>query len=469
MSLRLRLALWYGGLTGVVVVLVCVYSYAVHSRAHYDELDRVLLHSGQHVVEELLAAEPNEYQGVLTLAEHLGTRVALLDSAGRTVVHAGAVGPSIDINALRARPPRPAYPLIAHLAPSLHRVMLDGGRFAVVDDRAGHRWRVFVLPFDGGHRVFAMSQPLADLDTAVARFGAIMLVMAAVGSVLTFAVGWLLAGRALQPVAGLTAEARAIARSHAFSRRVPVAHPRDELGRLAVTFNEMLGSLETAYTAQQRFVGDASHELRAPLTVLQANLELLRRAPSLDPDERTRALEDAHTEAQRLARLVADLLALARADAGEQLRRDQVELDRVLMDVLGQARHLAKGQRLEVAELEPAVVVGDADRLKQLLLILLDNAIKYTPPGGRVALGLRREGNVARVTVRDTGIGIPAESLPHVFERFYRADPARSRDPGGTGLGLSIARWIVAQHGGNVDLTSAPGQGTTAVVMVPVS
>ena len=469
MSLRLRLALWYGGLTGVVVVLVCAYSYAVHSRAHYDELDRVLLHSAQHVAEELLAVRPNEYQNILTSAEHLGTRVAVFDSGGRTVLQAGAAGPAIDVNVLRAHPPQPAYPLIGRLAPSLHHVTLDGGRFATVDDSAGHRWRVFVLPLEGEHRTFAMSQPLAELDAAVARFGAIMLVMAVVGSLLTFGVGWLLARRALQPVAGLTAEARAIARSRAFSRRVPVVHSRDELGRLAVTFNEMLGSLETAYTAQQRWVGDASHELRAPLTVLQANLELLRREPSLDAEERARALQEAHTEAERLARLVADLLSLARADAGEQMRRDRVEIDRVLMDVLGQARHLAKGQRLEVTELEPLVVLGDADRLKQLLLVLLDNAIKYTPSGGRVALGLRREGSVARLTVRDTGVGISSEALPHVFDRFYRADPARSRDPGGTGLGLSIAQWIVTQHGGDIELTSTPGQGTTAAVTLPVS
>jgi two-component system OmpR family sensor kinase len=349
----------------------------------------------------------------------------------------------------------------------LHHVDSAGGVFGLLRDERGHRWRVFLARIDSGERWLAAVQPLAPLDESVRRFGQLMAAMALIGAILTFAVGWLLAGRALRPVTVLTDEARTIARSQAFARRVPVEHPRDELGRLATTFNEMLQSLEAAYAAQQRFVSDASHELRAPLTVLQANLELLQRAPGLAPPEREQALAEAHLVSERLVRLVADLLALARADAGLQLRREPVELDRVLMDVLGQARHLVRRQQLEVRELEPIQVMGDAHRLMQLVLILVDNAIKYTPGTGRVALSLRRDGSTARLTVRDTGIGIAADALPHVFERFYRADPARSRDAGGTGLGLSIARWIAMQHGGTIELESVPGRGTSAIVTLP--
>ncbi len=470
MSLRLRLALWYGGMTGVAVVLVCLYSYAVHSRAHYDELDRMLHSSAAHVAEELQGTAPLAFPGVLSASLHLGIALRLFDAEGRLVLQTANAAslPEFDPHGGRVDFRDRPYPRVAVLAPALHRVDSAGGVFGLMRDERGRRWRVFLARVGGGGaQTLAAVQPLAALDASVRRFGHLMAVMALIGAVLTFAVGWLLASRALHPVTVLTDEARTIAQSQAFARRVPVEHPRDELGRLAVTFNEMLESLERAYAAQQRFVSDASHELRAPLTVLQANLELLRRARDLPPPEREQALADAHVEAERLGRLVADLLALARADAGLQLRHELVELDRVLMDVLGEARHLARGQRLEVGELEPVHVVGDADRLKQLVLILVDNAIKYTPAPGRVVLSLRRDGPTVRLTVRDTGVGIAAEALPHVFERFYRADPARSRDPGGTGLGLPIGRWIAMQHGGTIELESVPGRGTTALVTLP--
>ena len=292
----------------------------------------------------------------------------------------------------------------------------------------------------------------------------------AAGVVVALAAGWLMAGQALRPVAALTETARAISRSRDLGRRVPGTRDTGELGQLTQTVNEMLASLEEAYEAQRRFVSDASHELRAPLTAIQGNLELLEQRAEATAAEREVAIREAAREARRLAQLVADLLALARADAGVTLRRERVELDRLALDALSSARHLASGQRLEVGVLEPVVVAGDPDRLRQLLLVLLDNAIKYTPSEGAVTLGVRRSGAAqAELTVRDTGVGIPPEALPHVFERFYRADPARARDPGGTGLGLPIARWIAEQHGGEVSLESAPERGTTAVVRLPLT
>ena len=469
MTLRLRLALWYGGMTGAVVILVCLYSYAVHSRAHYDELDRMLHRSAEHVAEELAVVAPAEYGEVLSASQYLGTATRLFDAGGRLTLaspNAASLPPDGPRELATSGSARP-YPNIAKLAPSLHENDSMTGVFGVLVDGRGDRWRVFVDGVGRGGPTLAAFQPLAGIDESVRRFGQLMVVMAVIGSALTFFAGWLVAGQALRPVAVLTNAARTISRSREFGRRVPVVHPRDELGRLATTFNEMLVSLETAYAAQQRFAADASHELRAPLTVLQANLELLGRKPPLAVEERDSALSEATAEAERLARLVRDLLALARADAGQQIRREVVELDRVLMDVLGQARHLARGQRLEVGELEPVRIMGDADRLKQLLLVLVDNAIKYTKPPGQVVLALKRVASGARITVRDTGVGIPAEALPHVFERFYRADPARSRDPGGTGLGLPIAGWIAVQHGGTIDLESTLGKGTTAVVTLP--
>jgi len=266
----------------------------------------------------------------------------------------------------------------------------------------------------------------------------------------------------------MTQTAQTITLSQDLTRRIEMPAHQDELGRLARTFNEMLESIEAASSAQQRFVSDASHELRAPLTAIQGNLELLSRHRSMPQAEREEALAEVTREANRLSRLVADLLALARADAGVPLKHRLLDLDEVVLDAYHEARQLSQGQALTLDLFEPIQVTGDEDRLKQLVLILLDNALKYTPANGHVTLGLQRQDTGSKITVRDTGVGIPPEDLPHVFERFYRADPARGRDPGGTGLGLPIAHWIVEQHGGKITLESQPGQGTVATVCLPL-
>ena len=225
--------------------------------------------------------------------------------------------------------------------------------------------------------------------------------------------------------------------------------------------------LKALVEAQKRFVADASHELRAPLTAIQGNLEILQRFPHMRQADRQAALDEATREAQRLARLVNDMLALARGDAGAQLHREPVGLGNLLREVFEEAHHLADGYRFELGDLPDLWAQGHRDRLKQVLIILLDNAFKYTPPGGTIRLELAEREGRAQVRVSDSGIGIAPEDLPHVFERFYRVDESRSQQSGGSGLGLSIAKWIVEQHGGEIWLESAPGQGTTAVVELP--
>jgi signal transduction histidine kinase len=466
-SLRLRLALWYGALTGLVVLLICSYSYAVHARAHYDQADAILHGVAQHAELELRDAfSADDTARVVAVARALGAYVQVPGQA-RVAGQAGSDAPAIPLSVLHAQRSEPAYQGIARFAPTLHAGAGPDGilRNLVAPNE---RWRIF-LARERGAAPLTVAMPLGAIDRSIAAFGLLMLLMAAVGSASAFLMGWFLAARALRPVAQLTQTAAHIASSRELARRVPAGGSRDELAVLARTFNDMLASLERAHIAQQRFVSDASHELRAPLTIIHANLELLRRGDALAPDDRASAIREAHTEASRLARLVADLLALARADAGVPIRRVPVELDRVLLDVVGEARHLAKGQRLEIGQVEPTVVTGDPDRLRQLLLILLDNAIRYTPAPGRVTVALRHFGQQAEVEVRDEGVGIPPADLPRVFERFYRADPARSRDPGGSGLGLAIAQWIVARHDGTVTLRSRPGEGTTAAVMLPAA
>lgn len=470
MSIRIRLALWYGALTGLVLVVVSLVMYAMHTRALYDDLDSVMERATSHLTEEVRLATTQEEVARLFQVPISPDLVGRLYRADGTLVAEtsnATAAPEVNPDAVLSNPSRDVFDPIVGLAPHLVNVHGSNGTFSVISDDAGHRWRVYALTIDGQDGTLVTSTPLERLDASVVRFRWLVTALSASGSAMALLVAALLAGRALRPVATLTTTAGRIAQVREFGRRVPVADARDELGRLAVTFNDMLSSLEEAYRAEQRFVSDASHELRAPLTIIQANLEFLEQRPDLPDVERREMITDACNETRRLTTLVGDLLALARADAGVALQRYRVELDRVLLDAVSDARQLLRGQRLEVGPLEPAMVEGDADRLRQLFLALLDNAIKYTPSGKRITISLRHDAGAAIVDIRDEGVGIPPDDLPRVFERFYRADPARSRDPGGTGLGLPIAQWIVHQHGGDIQLQSEPSTGTTVHVCLP--
>lgn len=219
---------------------------------------------------------------------------------------------------------------------------------------------------------------------------------------------------------------------------------------------------------QKRFVNDAAHELRAPLTAIQGNLELLTRFKHMSREDREAALAEASREAARLSRLVSNLLALARGDAGRELRLKPVALDKVLLETIEAKRRLSREHRLELGRLDSVWVQGDPEQLRHLLLILLDNAVKYTPPGGMILLELSSEGEQAVLHLQDSGVGVAPEDLPHVFERFYRADVSRSPRSGGTGLGLSVAQWIVEQHSGTIRLESQLGVGTSVTVALPL-
>ena len=472
MSIRLRLALWYSLLFMLVLFLVAVFSYAIHERGQYDDIDRILVTSAGHTAAEAATTTGGPHlaqeRGSLEVAQRLySSDGVLLESTADT---AGL--PSVDPRQVMRDPAGPAYDPLARLAPPLvvQVPTLSGGAFGLLDAQ-GQRWRVYVLPIHQAGNISGYIEAITSLDRVDAllqAFRLTLILLGAGGLLLALAGSWLVAGRALRPIARLTQTAQTIALSHDLSRRVDAPAHQDELGRLAITFNEMLRSIETAYQAEKRFVADASHELRAPLTAIQGNLDLLDRHPNMPEVERAESLAEVTREANRLSRLVADLLALAHADAGIVLNRCPLDLDAVVLEAYRTARPLAHGQQFILDPFEPAAVEGHEDRLKQLLLILLDNALKYTPAGGQVALGLRRHDRVVEIIVRDSGVGIPAQDLPHVFERFYRADPARSRDPGGTGLGLSIARWIVEQHEGTITLESEPGRGTTVIVRMPM-
>ncbi|MDP9365073.1 MAG: HAMP domain-containing histidine kinase [Chloroflexota bacterium] len=325
-----------------------------------------------------------------------------------------------------------------------------------------------------------MGEQLANLYGTIASLRQILLWSSVVGLALAVVGGWLLADRALRPVDRITAAAASIAdgdgTASSLGTRLDVPDTGDELARLSGTFNAMLDRLQAAFVAQQRFVADASHELRTPLTAIRGNLDVLARqvaalraANGLSGDLDA-AVADMKRESARMGRLLEDLLLLARSDApeGVSLNARPVRLDDVARAAVRTAAPLAAGQVLEVDAPEAVTVSGDPDRLLQLLLILLENALRHTPTGSRVAVEIAppADGEV-HVAIRDEGEGIAPEHLPHLFERFYRADGARGRATGGTGLGLAIADTIVRAHGGRIGVESAPGQGSTFTVTLP--
>jgi signal transduction histidine kinase len=281
------------------------------------------------------------------------------------------------------------------------------------------------------------------------------------------AVGYMTARSALRPLDQVTDTALQITRADDLSRRITLqSPPTGEVGRLTLAFNETLERLESLFETQRRFLADVSHELRTPLTTIRGNIDLMRHMGEADPA----SLDAITSEVDRMTRLVRDLLFLAQAETGKlPLAQEIVELDTLMLEVFQQARILAKDQiNVSLGREDQARVLGDRDRLKQVLLNLVANAIDHTPSGGKVDLSLTCEDEWARVIVSDTGPGIPQEDIPIIFERFRRLD--RSGKPlgsKGAGLGLSIAFWITRIHGGRIEVTSEVGQGAEFSVWLP--
>ncbi len=335
----------------------------------------------------------------------------------------------------------------------------------------GSRLRVLTVPLKVGSHPLAVLQVATSLtvvDSARANLIRVMLT-SSIFSVALVALGtWLVLGRTLAPLGVVTETVQAINRADDLSRRIPYdGSPEDEIGSLIEAFNQTLERLENLFTSQHRFLADVSHELRTPLTVIKGNVDLMRRMNQLDEE----SLSSIDQEAGRLTRLVGGLLLLAQAETGKlSLNIKPVELDTLLLEVFHEMRILARGKvNVRMADIDQVQVNGDRDRLKQVLLNLMGNAIQYTPQGGDVFVSLARIGEQARIIVRDTGPGIPAEDLPYIFERFYRAEKSRTRSKSsGFGLGLSIAQWIVENHGGTIKVESKEGQGTTFAIWLPI-
>lgn len=325
-----------------------------------------------------------------------------------------------------------------------------------------------VEPLSGVRYLVETGATLDGVQSDLRKWRAVLLAMLPVVAAIALGGGFLLVRQSLLPVDRIAATAERIS-SQNLSERLPVPQTGDELERLSLSLNRMIQRLETSFQYSRRFVADASHELRTPLTVLRGELETLAQEPNLTPAWRDR-LGSTLEEVERLTSIVEGLFAISRLDAGEAATEWLVfDLAPLVTGTADQMALLADDKQIQVRcdAPTPVWIAGDRARMKQVVVNLLDNAIKYTQPGGMITLTVRALDAKAVIEVADNGAGIPAEALPRVFDRFFRVDPTRSRERGGAGLGLSIVRSICAAHQGEVTVESAPGQGSRFRVTMP--
>jgi heavy metal sensor kinase len=453
LSIRWRLTLWNTLALAVVLVSFGALLYGLLGQALYERIDRSLLAELSELEQDHRMTEQRTERlrhWIYEFKEHENIFCIVYDSAGkvqeRTVeLPADAIPPNPAATSGGQTYANTSLRIIGRQRSLTSRVALGGDEFTVL----------LLAPLEEVDRelgellsALAMAIPIAILGAGGLAYG--------------------LARKALGPVKQLDRLTKEIT-AERLDRRLAVANPNDELGQLAQTINDMICRLERSFSEIRRFTADASHEIRTPLTAIRMETEIAL-GKSLTSQEYQHLLGSVLEECERLTRLTDQLLTLAREDAGgSRAAPEHVDLTRLVTEVTETLQPVAehKGVRLHSETNGCVRVTGENLGLRQVFYNILDNAIKYTPSGGAVNVRLIRMDRQAVVTVHDTGIGITAEHLPHVFDRFYRVDQARSRVEGGAGLGLSIARSIVRSHGGRIELASIPGAGTTCTVTLP--
>jgi signal transduction histidine kinase len=449
MSLRLRLSLLYTTFMGGILIIFGATVYLLVNVILLNQVDNMLAGVAREIMRNTTVSSTAELNMV---------SLPQLDMTANAYVQVWGM----DENLLTTSPS------IGTLSRPLDPIGLKAGTTIYEDSYLdGAHLRVLSVPLVFGERRIGILQVGASLSVVDATRNNLISVMLGIGlvAVLMAALGsWVLLGRALSPLEDITETVDQINRADDLSRRIPtLGQVKDEVGNLVLSFNQTLERLEALFTSQQRFLADVSHELRTPLTVIKGNVDLMRRMKEADEE----SLNSIDQEAGRLTRLVGGLLMLAQAESGKlPLNFGRVELDLLLTEVFTEMRVLAGSKvRVHLNDIDQVIVHGDRDRLKQVLLNLVANAIQYTPAGGDIFISLSKLGDQGRLIIRDTGPGIPAEDLPHIFDRFYRAEKSRTRSQtSGFGLGLSIAHWIIEHHNGQIKVESKEGKGTTFAI-----
>jgi heavy metal sensor kinase len=455
-SIRVRLTLWYVALLAVILVAFSTVLYLTLSRSLREEMDVTL----RTEAERLISSMDFENGAVHLGGEgpdnlRIGTVAALYDGTGRHLL---------------AYDPRQPLPI---LTDALSQAALGRQTVVTAELGDGTQWRVLTTPVTENGVQFGILQvgrPVGEVDATMRQLALLLAVAVPFTLLVASAGGLFLAGRALNPIDRITRAAAAIGADD-LSRRLNFRGSRDEVGRLAATFDRMLDRLDRSFRRQRQFTADASHELRTPLTMLASQIDVgLERKRS--PAEYQELLRSLREDAARMTQLVGELLTLARADAGQQLlTKEDLDLSELISSVVQAMQPLAAQRGVQLTEvIEPHVSVsGDQTRLTQLVINLVDNALRYTSPPGNVSVAVTGRAGWAELRVSDTGVGIAAEHLGHVFERFYRADTARARADGGAGLGLAIVHWITQAHGGQISVESELGHGSTFTVRIPLA
>ncbi len=456
MSIRLRLTLLYIGILALTLIAFSVGLYVIQSQATLETTKSTLARQAQEIANGLRRFTPRGDAPMSATMPGRWTQIRSLD--GTVLRRTGDLGDTtLPLSEAGLRAAQTGAPWVEE---------------AVVDDDP---LLIYSQPINLPDRVpeiVQLAAPIAEREQMLSTLRVILIAGDTLVILAAFAIGWVLAGAALQPIHRITQTAQAIGAERDFRRRVQHVGPNDEVGQLAAMFNAMLTELELAYRqveqaldTQRRFVADASHELRTPLTTLRGNIELLRNELPMDAKERADVLADTKEEIERLIRLVNQLLVLARVDAGRVLRREPVPLKSLIEDVCRQAKLLAPRRAITADAVDDVMVVADRDALKQVLLILLDNARVHTPTSAAIQVTTALADQRVAIKIRDTGPGIAPHLLPHIFERFYRGDVSRSGD--GTGLGLSIAKELIQAQNGSIVVESQIGQGSEFTVTLP--
>jgi two-component system, OmpR family, sensor kinase len=487
MSLRLRLTLWYSGILAVTMLLFGVALYFFLNYFLYDQVHKDLIREANDTYSRVQKSFALSQKGlVLTLeleSQDINSTNILLQLYNVQLKTFNRSA-TLQINNVSLPITNETINNLSNKDAYFEKTKIVGQDFLVYNqgiyEQSGSSLKLIAI--------LQAALPIGSYERTAETLGYTLIVWAILTIIVAASLGWFLARKALKPIDQVIEAANQIGSSDDLEKRILYDGPRDEIGRLTDTINGMLSRIQVTYTelddayrAQRRFVSDASHELRTPLTTIRGNVDLLEKmwkqtsgnAQIATTDQMQLSLEAMHDiagEAQRMSRLVNDLLALARADAGVQMEMTQIDMLPLVQEVVRRAQFLTHTAEWRVGDLDAvqdAVVLGNRDYLQQLLFIFIENAFKYTPAGS-VTFDALRTDNFIGIRVADTGIGMDKGDVPHIFDRFYRADLSRGQTTG-TGLGLSIAKWIIDEHGGSIEVTTRKDEGSTFVIWLPAN